>query len=74
MIRRAKRCLTCPFRGASDETKRSCAHIAAEDWPCHTEDMHADSGIQCRGHWEAQRRFGHLIGPQIDMTAPEELP
>jgi len=70
--RAPKRCKTCPFRGAGDDYKRSCAHIAPDDWPCHTEDLRGDTSIECRGHYEAQRRFGVLIGPQIDFSAPKE--
>ncbi len=71
MKRAAQKCETCPFRSSSAEYQRSTAHIAAEDWPCHTEDLHGDQGIQCRGHWQAQHKFGHLIGPQAtehDLT------
>lgn len=62
MIRATKMCKTCPFRGIADDERREAAQIPPEDWPCHTE--HAYTGfsgncdIQCRGHWEAQRKFG----------------
>lgn len=65
------KCKTCPFRNASDDYKRSSSHIQPEDWPCHTEDLHGDNGIQCRGHWQAGFKYGHLIGPQAckdDLT------
>lgn len=53
----ARQCDTCPFRGASEETKRSCAGIPADDWPCHTEDLTFNNWVQCRGHWRAQRKY-----------------
>lgn len=38
------------------------AKVPAEDWPCHTEQGYwATCGIQCRGHWEAQRKYPVLI-------------
>jgi len=64
MGRASKKCETCPFRDAAKDYAPSCAHISSEDWPCHTEDLHGDIGIQCRGHWQAVRKYGHLIGPQ----------
>lgn len=58
MRRRAKMCESCPFRGADDDYKRECADIIPELWPCHSEGYFgADSDIQCRGHYEARRKF-----------------
>ena len=59
MKRRHKMCASCPFRGADDDYKLESADIPADDWPCHSEGSHygADSDIQCRGHYEAQRKF-----------------
>lgn len=71
MRRAVKKCASCPFRNAAEDYKRACAHIPAGDWPCHTEDLHGDYGIQCRGHWQARHKYGHLIGPQAtdyDLT------
>jgi len=68
MIRAANKCQTCPFRGASVEYQMSCAHISADDWPCHTLDLLGDLGTQCRGHWQAVHKYGELIGPQLDVA------
>lgn len=57
MRRRSKQCKTCPFRGADDAYRKECAVIPAEDWPCHSEDVFGATDIQCRGHYEAQRKF-----------------
>ena len=74
MTRARIKCETCPFRGADEAYKRSSAHIQPEDWPCHTEDSHGDIGIQCRGHWQAVRKYGHLIGPQFCRHDLEATP
>jgi hypothetical protein len=66
MQRATQKCDTCPFRDASESYKRSSAHIQPEDWPCHTEDLDGDLGIQCRGHWQAVHKSGSSIGPQAD--------
>lgn len=58
MIRASKMCRSCPFRGLPDNERADLAQVPAEEWPCHTEqgyDFACD--IQCRGHWEAQRKF-----------------
>lgn len=58
MIRASKMCKTCPFRGVDETERRELAQVPAADWPCHTEQGYAGScDIQCRGHWEAQRKF-----------------
>ena len=54
-MRAVRQCETCPFRGADDDYKREAAQIPGKDWPCHTEDLYGEAGIQCRGHWEAQQ-------------------
>lgn len=57
MIRAKKQCKTCPFRGLLDDERRELAKV--ENWPCHTEQGYwAECDVQCRGHWEAQRKFG----------------
>ena len=56
-MRAVKQCPTCPFRGADERYRRECAEIDGEEWPCHTEDLHGQYGVQCRGHWEAQRKY-----------------
>lgn len=59
MIRAAKMCKTCPFRGLEDSERHALAAVPPEDWPCHTEQEYDGScDVQCRGHWEAQRKFG----------------
>lgn len=59
MIRAKKMCRTCPFRGIDDAERRELAQVPADEWPCHTEQGYSTySDIQCRGHWEAQRKFG----------------
>ena len=55
--RASKMCPSCPFRGADEAYKQECAEIEAREWPCHTEDLYGEAGIQCRGHWEARRKF-----------------
>lgn len=57
MARAQRQCGTCPFRGASEDFRRDCASLPADAWPCHTEDLHGDAGIGCRGHFEARRRY-----------------
>jgi hypothetical protein len=58
MIRNSRMCSTCPFRGADETYRRESAEVHPELWPCHTDDLYGENGIQCRGHWEAQRKFG----------------
>lgn len=65
MRRANKMCRTCPFRGADENYKRECAEIGASDWPCHTEDLYGDNGIQCRGHYEARRKYGLAVRQSI---------
>ena len=57
MRRRHKQCSTCPFRGADEAYRKECAVMDAEDWPCHSEDIHGNTDIQCRGHYEARRKY-----------------
>jgi len=57
VTRAPRQCPTCPFRNADEAYKRDCAAIPPEDWPCHTEDLHGDLGVQCCGHWEARRKY-----------------
>ena len=59
MQRAVHQCETCPFRDADEKYKRSSANIPAENWPCHTEAGYVGySDVQCRGHWEAARKYG----------------
>ena len=60
-MRATKMCSDCPFRGADENYKRECASIPAENWPCHTENLYGEDGIQCRGHWEAVRKYLPLM-------------
>lgn len=58
MVRANKQCKTCPFRGIDETERRELAALPAENWPCHTEQGYWSScDIQCRGHWEAQRKY-----------------
>ncbi len=58
MKRRSKMCASCPFRGADDAYKAECAEVQPWAWPCHTEVSYdTGSTIQCRGHYEARRKF-----------------
>lgn len=57
MARASKMCGSCPFRGSNEAYKQEYAAIPGADWPCHTEDLYGESGIQCRGHWEAVRKY-----------------
>ena len=58
MRRAVKMCKDCPFRGIDEAERKDLAKIQADDWPCHTEQGYAyTSDIQCRGHWEAQRKY-----------------
>ena len=56
MRRATKVCSGCPFRGIDESERQELAKIP--DWPCHTEQgYYASCDIQCRGHWEAQRKY-----------------
>jgi hypothetical protein len=58
MMRAQKMCPDCPFRGLDADERRELAMVPPEWWPCHTEQGFAGScDIQCRGHWEARRKF-----------------
>lgn len=62
-----RQCETCPFKGADDAYKKSCAGIPAEDWPCHTADLvYGNHASQCRGHWKAQRKYPNEPRPEVD--------
>ena len=64
MHRAARKCETCPFRSPPEGYAKSTAHIVADGWPCHTIEYYDDDGsVQCRGHWQAVRKFGAFIGP-----------
>lgn len=64
MIRARRQCSTCPFRGIAEDERRELAKVPAEGWPCHSEQGYwASCDIQCRGHWEAQRKYpAHSAG------------
>ena len=67
MVRRNRMCATCPFRGADDAYKRECSEIQPENWACHSEGYFgADTNIQCRGHYEARRKFTYLTLQEKD--------
>jgi len=73
MKRRHKMCESCPFRGADDNYKRECAEMAADDWPCHSEGYFGmDSDVQCRGHYEAVRKFGDCERQMASKTEQED--
>ena len=58
MSRARKMCKGCPFRGIDEVERESLAKVPAENWPCHDEQGYwASCDIQCRGHWEAQRKY-----------------
>jgi hypothetical protein len=62
MTRANKMCASCPFRGMPEPEKREMAKVPADWWPCHTEQGYAfECDIQCRGHWEAQRKYTPAI-------------
>lgn len=65
MIRARKQCKTCPFRGIGENERRELALIEPEEFPCHTEQGYINEcDIQCRGHWEARRKY-----PEQAITA-----
>lgn len=58
MRRARKMCKGCPFRGIDEVERAELAKITPENWPCHDEQgFWSECDIQCRGHWEAQRRY-----------------
>jgi len=62
MRRAAKMCEDCPFRLKISKAERiELARIEPEGFPCHTIAgyNYATSDIQCRGHWQVRRKFGH---------------
>lgn len=59
LVRRRSMCAECPFREKNVETAMAMAKV--DGFTCHMEDSPhtmGDSFIQCRGHWEAQRKHG----------------
>ena len=63
-MRRARRmCRNCPFRGIDETEREELAKIPSTNWPCHDEQGYwAECDVQCRGHWEAQRKFSTASG------------
>lgn len=57
MVRAKKMCATCPFRGMSAADRYENAVVPPDDWPCHTEHPIGWGETQCRGHYEARRKF-----------------
>lgn len=58
MTRRSSMCKECPFR--DDVSEWDMGQLAKVEFTCHEEDGpigFGTSGIQCRGHWEAVRKF-----------------
>jgi hypothetical protein len=56
--RRYKMCDNCPFRGADENYKREAAEITSDNWPCHEDaGPNNDPAPQCRGHYEARRKY-----------------
>jgi hypothetical protein len=71
MYRRQRMCESCPFRGADDAYKREAAPIPPDDWPCHSEGHFGQgSDIQCRGHFEARRKFPTREGLEAAPSKP----
>lgn len=57
-MQRAKRmCKTCPFRGVSESERYELALVEPEAWTCHSEHPHGWGDTQCRGHFEARRKY-----------------
>lgn len=57
MPRAKKMCPTCPFRGIRESEKRELAVVEADAWGCHEENPYGWTDIQCRGHFEAQKKY-----------------
>ena len=58
MRRATKMYKTCPFHGIDEAERKELAQVEPENWACHTEQGYYSScDIQCRGHWEAQRKY-----------------
>lgn len=70
-MRRAQRmCETCPFRlRLSKREVRELAQLSPEEWPCHTEAGYTTTDIQCRGHWQARRKFAATLSQQSGEKA-----
>jgi hypothetical protein len=61
MRRAARMCENCPFRlKLSRAEVLELAVIKPEDFECHTEAGYTSTDIQCRGHWQARRKFGNV--------------
>jgi hypothetical protein len=73
---RKQQCESCPFRGRVSEAEmREAAAISPEHWPCHTDDLYGDHGIQCRGHWGMRRRFANRYGQlELDRVTKAGMP
>jgi hypothetical protein len=72
MRRAAKMCKDCPFRGLAEIERKDLARFPAENWACHTEQGYWGScDIQCRGHWEAQRKYPLLVRSALDEDTSE---
>lgn len=57
MKRAARMCKSCPFRGIDESERSKWAVVEPENWPCHTEHPMGWGDTQCRGHFEAQRKY-----------------
>ena len=69
MIRARKQCKSCPFKGIDEATRLELAAIPPDEFTCHTLDGYqpGSSGAQCRGHWEARRKFGDALDPRAGV-------
>ena len=59
MVRRRSMCIECPFRPPI-ENAIDMAGLLNVEFTCHMEDsphVMGDSRVQCRGHWEAVRKY-----------------
>lgn len=50
-------CESCPFRTMNRAEMREHAIIEPDAWPCHTLHPFGWGDTQCRGHYEARRKF-----------------
>jgi hypothetical protein len=69
MQRRNKMCATCIFRDAARDDVQQLAALPADHVPCHT-DCPMGGDIQCRGHFEAQRKVSSQILLQHSRSEP----
>lgn len=72
MQRARKQCKTCPFRGMPEDERREHAIVDAVAWPCHTEHPIGWGETQCRGHWEAQRKYPPTEAERARFAAWQE--